>query len=86
MFGQKENTTTWMNYLVKDQLDNRNVISVHIIDGSHDQGITILDPACWGNMVTFFKSIQVVNEITIDSPSLKTLAAPVKVIAYLNVV
>ena len=86
MFGQRENTTTWMNYLVKDQLDNRNVISVHTVDGSHDQGITILDPACWGNMVTFFKSIQVVNEITIDSPSLKTLAAPVKVIAYLNVV
>ena len=87
MFGQRENTTTWMNYLVKDQLDNRNVLSVHTVDGSHDQGITVLDSACWNNMVSFFQTIQVVNEITIDSqnPTLKTLPAPVKVIAYLNV-
>ena len=87
MFGQRENTTTWMNYLVRDQLDNRNVLSVHTVDGSHDQGITVLDSACWNNMVSFFQTIQVVNEITIDSqnPTLKTLPAPVKVIAYLNV-
>ena len=66
--------------------NNRNVLSVHTVDGSHDQGITVLDSACWNNMVSFFQTIQVVNEITIDSqnPTLKTLPAPVKVIAYLN--
>ena len=84
MFGQKENTTQWMNYLVKDQWKNKNVLSVHTADSSTDQGLTILDPNCWNNMVQFFKTIQAVNEITVES-QLNKIAEPVKVIAYLNV-
>jgi len=85
MFGQKENTTSWLNYIVKDQLKNRNVLSVHSTDSSTDQGLTILDPGCWNDMVQFFKMIKTVNEITVESQWGK-ISEPVKVIAYLNFV
>ena len=84
MFGQIENTTKWMNYLVKDQFKNRNVLSVHTTDSSTDQGLTILDPKCWNNMVHFFKTTQVVNDLTVES-HLNTLFGPLKVIGYINI-
>lgn len=87
MFGQKENTTSWMHYVVKDQWKNRNILSVHSNDSSNDQGLHILDPKCWENMILFFKSIQVTNEITVENPTelRRPLSEPVKIIAYLNV-
>ena len=84
MFGQEKNTTSWSNYLVRDQLNNRNVLSVHSTDSSTDQGLTILDPGCWNGMVQFFKMIKTVSEITVEGQWGK-ISEPVKVIAYLNI-
>lgn len=91
MFGQKENTTEWMNYIVKDEMKNRNILSVHSKDDRlNDQGLTVLDKKCWNNMVQFFRSMLVVNEIQVESqirtPSqYKSVSEPVKVIAHLNI-
>ena len=81
LLGQKENTTSWSNHIVKDQLKNRNILSVH----STDQGLTILDPGCWNDVVEFFKTIEAANETTVES-QIKSNSGPVKVIAYLNFV
>ena len=89
MFGQKENTTTWMNYLVKDQWKNRNIVSVHTTDSSSDQGLTVLDSNCWDSMVAFFKAVQSATQIHFSNGSpveaARALSEPVKIIAYLNI-
>lgn len=79
MFGQKENTTTWMNYLVKDQWKNRNIVSVHTTDSSSDQGLTVLDSNCWDSIVAFFKAIQSYSELNTNEE------LGVKIIAVLNI-
>ena len=84
MFGKEQNTTSWMNYLVKDRFKDRNILSVHSTDCLTDQGLAILDPDCWNDMVQFFKMIKTVDEITVESQWGK-ISEPVKVIAYLNV-
>lgn len=91
MFGQKENSTEWMSYIVKDEMKNRNIISVHSrADGLADQGLTILDAKCWDDMLKFFRSMLVVNQIQVESQiktphDLKTVTEPVRIIAHLNI-
>ena len=81
MFGQEE-STTWMSYIVKDlTTKNRNVLSVHsAADKLTDQGITVLDDACWESMITFFKSIKNVEQV-----DLLRNQKPIKIIASLSV-
>jgi len=91
MFGRKENSTGWMSHIVRDEIKNRNILSVHSkADGLADQGLTVLDAKCWDNMIQFFKTMQVVNQIQVESQiqtthDLKIVTEPVRVIAHLNI-
>lgn len=81
MFGKSFDTSSWMSYIVKDRDMNRRVLSVHsAADNLTDMGITVLDPACWERMTTFFKSMKNAQEMDIMNNQ-----RPVKIMARLNV-
>ena len=82
MFAKNMETSTWMNYIVKDNVNmNRNILSVHsAADNLNDQGIKILNPKCWERVVEFMKSMKDAKNVDIMKNE-----RPVKIIANLSV-
>lgn len=86
LFGQKDNET-WFDYrLVNSDSKSINMFSIHGPEeagASSDKGLSILDKDCWTNLVHFFFSIRVGDEIKVHKTP---FVLPVKSIANLQIV
>jgi hypothetical protein len=87
LFGQKENSTnSWTDHrIVEPDTKTMSMFSIHsLLDStsSSDKGLTVFDPECWLNMVHFFMSIRVADQVNVDKNG---LLLPVKSIANLHI-